>query len=196
MYLSSFILFIIGKSVFAYYFLWRMLNEPQHHSVNGRRRALVFGVDRENTVVIRGDEVSVMTAIEYSHNKISSDKEAVRIVDYDAHEEPPLSASNTIILASPNESRYHEFMKYDGTRYIMNPWSKEDVWALWERNFRSFPEDELKKSYEIFGGIPRFLFNSELGLEMKAALDATGGKYKKVVHFCPFDENQGESGLF
>lgn len=85
----------------------------------------------------------------------------------------------TIVFSSPDNSRFKEFMKHrDSIKYILEPWSEEEVYKAWIPSFNKVPKEKVASQYAIYGGVPRYLFNhsDQFYVPMKFAL-GTNGSY-------------------
>ncbi|KAG3132439.1 hypothetical protein C6341_g22905, partial [Phytophthora cactorum] len=81
----------------------------------------------------------------------------------------------SVLFASPGVDGIDNFSKVDGLTFIMPTWTLEEL-----EDYNSLPpvelklaEDELLSRYDVFGGIPRFVFSQ--------AMDRTEAKIKSAI---------------
>ncbi len=96
-----------------------------------------------------------------------------------ATETSPVLA-HTVIAAAPNKNHYQDFLKrYGSVLYFISPWKWEEIAAIREvsgvkgSDGKPISEEELRKRYKLFGGIPRHVFATQGQFEtMQVALES------------------------
>ncbi len=170
--------------MFAYYFIWRMMKSSEYCEINGKKRNLCFSVDANEIIVFRNNNtVEILSAEAFRRDDICEDEDAIMIADHNSSTEPAESRSNIIILASPDSARYHEFVKYGASRYILNPWPIDDIWALYKKDFSYINESKVSSAFDLFGGLPRYVFHPQFETEMRGAIEASVGDYRNIANF-------------
>jgi hypothetical protein len=67
--------------------------------------------------------------------------------------------AHTVLVASPNKQHYHEFVKRERcAMFCMPVWKWEELATVREYMDPKIEEDKLRERYNIFGGIPRYVF--------------------------------------
>ncbi len=159
---------------------------------DGRTRPLYFSVSRDETYVIHDNRVILCDPCElYVFDK----DDAIMLADYDAHESPVQTAAHTIVLASPDESRYHVLLKYRATKFILNPLLKADVIELWRKNKEELPIEEVLERFAYFGGIPRLVFSGIGDTQLLGEMRGSG-HFKKRMADSGFEAKVGDKMIF
>jgi hypothetical protein len=79
----------------------------------------------------------------------------------DSDSDPGERIAYTVNVASPNKENYKQFRKYSSVRTLyMGPWSEGEIITCFKYLYPTVvSEEELKKRFSIFGGIPRLIFS-------------------------------------
>jgi len=66
----------------------------------------------------------------------------------------------TLLFSSPRSERWNEFVKKKGnTVYYMPIWTPNEIWALWNQEFKDLPRDRIQELMNQWGPIPRIVFD-------------------------------------
>ncbi len=154
----------IGKSWFLMYTIYRLTAEPSVPAIilHSAKHFSAYWFKPDGTVSVIRDPVGV---------------DFIPIVDkntwylYDANEDAdecfPIRAF-TVVAASPNKRHYKGFRKQMGTmRLCMPPWTLDELFAVrgvlspkLKNDVLEVTDEEMRKRYEMAGGIPRTVFGS------------------------------------
>ncbi|EGG19912.1 hypothetical protein DFA_07019 [Cavenderia fasciculata] len=158
----------IGKSVFIYYMMWVISQMKativvrSYHS-DTKDAYYVYTYDQHvKPVVLRT----------LSHSDVLphlKDKKTFYLVD-------SLDVSNhaakTIVVSSPDPSKYKEFLKdADSTRRYLPPWKKRELDTVRPLLYPSVTQVELDQLWNKWGGIPRFVLEKAHDQEFQRTLD-------------------------
>src|SRR5262249_23110965 len=121
------------------------------------------------------DEVSKTTP---RHLLLSDPKTWYLIDPSNEWREPARVPAITVMAASPNKQHYKQWLKEVATMFWMSVWSLEELAAIREYSaqtgFEPISEHLLFERYELFGGIPRFVFSEELMTKQYLIEQGTG----------------------
>ena len=148
----------IGKSVFLFYILWRLANIKStktvilHRQMN-HRRIYVFQNDGCWIVSYDADIQMLLT-----------DPDTWYLTD--ALLTPPASVEAvTILVSSPAEKYYSDFLKYSSTAplHYLPTWSLEELKRV--AHVYSKSPEEVEKRFDMIGGVPRYVLEKDVNLE-------------------------------
>ena len=157
----------IGKSVFLFYILWRLANIEStktvilHRQMN-HRRIYVFQ-NGGCWIVSSGADIQMFL----------TDPDTWYLTD--ALLTPPDSVEAvTILVSSPAEKYYSDFLKYSSTAplHYLPTWSLEELKRV--AHVYSKSPEEVEKRFNMIGGIPRYVLEKDINLE--AMIDEKIGK--------------------
>ncbi|EGG16196.1 hypothetical protein DFA_09224 [Cavenderia fasciculata] len=81
-------------------------------------------------------------------------------------------AAKTIVVSSPDPSKYKEFLKdADSTRRYLPPWKKRELDTVRPLLYPSVTQVELDQLWNKWGGIPRFVLEKAHDQEFQRTLD-------------------------
>jgi hypothetical protein len=180
----------IGKSVFALYFMWRWYKE------NPTADGFVYEdtldelryFSRKNvgsaTVYTRKDRYKIPRGIPYFVDL----KERVEPVIAGAYWAPQF----TVVFSSPDNARFKEFLK-TGRQLVMPPWQASEILEAHSLipKYRQINREIVDSQFEIYGGVPRYVFGEKLTegrRSMDEALNKKGVECSKKVFSLVHDE--------
>eukprot|EP01038_Epipyxis_sp_PR26KG_P017743 gene17743-24731_t len=160
----------IGKSLFAYYFLWKSLQDETFEN-----KKLYFQSAPDCIFYLPKDGEMIELSVD-DKRKARGDPETVLLVDMDELKGPAKWGGITIILASPNEARFKEFLKHGNPEnFFMNPWSYEDIIKVWEKEYQNnkVSLEDVDKIFYMYGGVIRFVLeqNKKASSSMNKVFD-------------------------
>ena len=142
----------IGKSCFALYVLYKALKN---------KTRVVFQHQRTDTIYY-------FDPLESKAYKVNNGRVCDYLISispiiylYDCATKAPartLLFKNVVVFSSPNHSNYADVLKDGALKIYMPVWSLEEIHRLHSKSYRSISADHVKHYYEVFGGIPRYIF--------------------------------------
>ena len=172
----------IGKSMFAYYVMWRFIQE--NDLVTHRN----FFFQTENNVVLqfKGNKVILLERFKALMILKSLNKQYILFADMSDLCEPVISGGITIVFASPNPKRYKEFIKvgFSITQY-MDPWNLTEILTVRNKSYPHLTENRVRLVYTMFGGVSRFVLekNVEAEIIMDQAFGSFQGNTNQLTNF-------------
>ena len=148
----------IGKSVFLFYILWRLANIKStktvilHRQMN-HRRIYVFQ-NGGCWIVSSGADIQMFL----------TDPDTWYLTD--ALLTPPDSVEAvTILVSSPAEKYYSDFLKYSSTSplHYLPTWSLDELKRV--AHVYSKSPEEVEKRFNMMGGVPRYVLEKDVNLE-------------------------------
>jgi hypothetical protein len=142
----------IGKSVCIIYFIYRYLRDSRFAN---KRLAVEFSRD-EYCYFLPSAEGASTDMYKITTKDLLPFRDIVIISDFHDQTQPKVAAKFHYIFSSPDPSRFKEFMKrfFEKRRFTMPTWSFEEL------KYVNKAEKQWMTSYELFGGVPRLVFNS------------------------------------
>jgi hypothetical protein len=166
----------IGKTWFQYYYLVRILNvdklgplPPDSYGSTAPPQYVIrqVGPDQLEIYDVQAKTVTTRLCPTISDiRKILNSFVAETTLyffepDFTKHE-PVSTDIPTMITVSPDILRYKEFLKQKGSaRLYMPVWTEAESLAVGKTLSPALPEEEVKKRFQEFGGILRYVFGSE-----------------------------------
>lgn len=195
----------IGKSMFAYYFIWRYLHDAKYRrAADGGERSIYFQINSRSVLHFEGNR-TVSLNLAQAEDELTSIKgdRAIVLTDVNEHMEPLGCGWVNIVLVSPNPTRYKEFLKLDfTTMYFMNPWSLDELKTVRQKLYsEKLTLAAVEKAHHLCGGVARFVFkkNSEAEVYIKLALDKFIGsknRLAEIVYVSGAHDDQISYALF
>jgi len=166
----------VGKSVFAYYYLWRMIRDknelPPDHTGNTKRPEVVLFQSGDKTfkcLFLSSLQAEEMCCADFRLLSLMNPSSALYFFEpLSFHVEPHFNDLDvpTVAFCSPDERRYKEFCKNGGFQVYMPCWELEELLAvgtyirnndknLSERNKELLSDENIRYRFEKFGGIFR-----------------------------------------
>ena len=148
----------IGKSMFLFYVLWRLANMELKGTVILRRQ-----LDEEEIYVFQ-NEGCWITMDHKDIRLLLKDPNTWYLTD--ALLPPPgLPKAITILVSSPSEKYYSEFLKYSHVAplHYLPVWSLDELKLVAPSYNRS--EDVVKERFDMIGGVPRYVLEKDDDLE-------------------------------
>ena len=140
----------IGKSFFAYYWLWRRIKDRKKVIIETGNYCFIWSPDFAcRTLKTRRDYISLLT----------DDPEMVYLVDSDSKKDIANAAKClTIMFSSPRESNFHDFHKNGAELFYLPLWSMEEMEIARKEIYVSprVSERQMKAVCAIYGPIPRY----------------------------------------
>ena len=177
----------IGKSLFALYFMWRWYNE------NPTSDGFVYETTPDELRYFSNDSVAV-----YTRNDCYKIPSGIPyFVDLKARVEPIIDEFGwvpqfTVVFSSPDSARFKEFLK-TGRQLVMPPWQASEILEAHSLipKYRQINREIVDSQFEIYGGVPRYVFGekrTEGRRSMDEALGAKGIECSKKVFSFAHDE--------
>jgi hypothetical protein len=146
----------IGKSLFMVYFISRFLTDERFTDKR-------FALELTRGVYVYfqpTEEEGEFWCSKQDGNRIPS-KDFLLLCDINENVGPVSRAKWTYIFSSPDPSRYKEIIKNSPSRaYILPTWSElELMFVSGDKPIGSWYDD-----FVLFGGVPRYIFNSNTGI--------------------------------
>ncbi|GIL63338.1 hypothetical protein Vafri_17298 [Volvox africanus] len=179
------------------------------HSSNGKKRFVITGTPGIGksffAVVLMGwlvQEMGVSTflvefqAKRYLFTREGTDKkvEVGSITDFMAELEDPLTwwivdmgkgeevPACTVLLASPDQQRYKEFLKFPGSSKLYMPvWSNEEIEECRMQLYPNLDKEEVEKLVTLWGKVPRYVLE-------KAREEWTLISLKETISKCKWED--------
>ncbi|EFJ47685.1 hypothetical protein VOLCADRAFT_91690 [Volvox carteri f. nagariensis] len=85
--------------------------------------------------------------------------------------EPPDKEAITVMVSSPCNNNYNDYVKRGAMRLWMGPWSLSELKVAREAMFPSVDVDEVLRLYARWGGIPRFVLECANNSSMQEQFD-------------------------
>lgn len=151
----------IGKSMFAYYFIWRYLHDAQYQTTaDGSKRNIYFEINQDEVLYFTGNKTFAMKKPDTAKNVIKHDRHSIVFTDMKALQEPLEAGAVNIFLVSPNPIRYKYFLTEGKPMiFIMNPWSLRELKVVWQKLYRDkLSEDTVDNAFDLSGGVIRYVF--------------------------------------
>jgi hypothetical protein len=106
--------------------------------------------------------------------------------------DPDWSPKLTVVFSSPDNSRFKEFLK-TGRQLVMPPWQASEILEAHSliQKYRRINRDIVDSQFEIYGGVPRYVFGEKLTegrRSMDEALNKKGVECSKKVFSFAHDE--------
>lgn len=140
----------IGKSFFAYYWLWRRMKDGKKVIIETGDYCFIWNPNFAcRTLKTRRDYISLHT----------DDPEMVYLVDSDSGKDIANAAKClTIMFSSPRESNFHDFHKNGAELFYLPLWSMEEMETARKEIYLSprVSEKQMKAVCAIYGPIPRY----------------------------------------
>ena len=195
----------IGKSMFSYYFMWRYMTSDDFKG---------FYWERQKGQIIYYTSTGVTRVIKECRY-VGAYELIPHFVDLIETTYPTfIGPSYRVVFSSPNPDRYKELQK--GSRsegFLQPPWTLAEILEARSsiRQLReSFYEGHVRRLFDIYGRIPRFLFadnifQCHIGLNeairstgravIEGILDANLGsnddaKFHMIIHMFPYDSEK------
>lgn len=156
----------IGKSWFLSYMMWRASKLGQI--------VVLESVQADVVWVLRPDGHTRRVQVQH-RNDIPELQESstLYLLDPAGHRtprEPVMSDAFTLVAASPNRAHYQQFLKRVQHKRFFPTWMLAELLAVRKFVEPSLEESELRRRFEVFGGISRAVFSRNI-LEMELQLD-------------------------
>lgn len=159
----------IGKSWFLNYALWKLLQD---------NKTVLFESVSKNTLWLFKDGKVEMTKPDEAtkrselYDAVKSDQDAWYLFDPgEIAKEPIEIAPFTIVSASPNPKHYKKLEKLTANKYYVPCWSWEELEKHLPHAAKTIAPgltvDEAKQNFDIFGGIPRYVYRNKDQVETK-----------------------------
>mmetsp|Transcript_14956 Transcript_14956/g.13513 ORF Transcript_14956/g.13513 Transcript_14956/m.13513 type:complete len:569 (+) Transcript_14956:44-1750(+) len=164
----------IGKSVFAYYAIRefiKLTTNKTNEFYYGRQilyqyePKIIYWIRQDGTFKIRSNRL---------FDYLLSNSRNILFCDMISPVEPDLCNGVTIVTCSPDSRRYKEFVKPAHSRYILNPFTKQEMLQLYKSSYADkIPRKTFNDLYSMFGGIPRNVLEDHRNapLHMQIALN-------------------------
>ena len=140
----------IGKSFFAYYWLWRRMKDRKKVIIETGNYCFIWNPDFAcRTLKTRREYISLHT----------DDPEMVYLVDSDSRKDITNAPKClTIMFSSPRESNFHDFHKNGAELFYLPLWSMEEMETARKEIYLSprVSEKQMKAVCAIYGPIPRY----------------------------------------
>jgi len=145
----------IGKSIFLHYFLWLLITRKT--SINDQVDRKVY-FQSDSTSVLRFDKTETIYIPKgVAVSSLFQDENCILLVDMVEELEPAECKGTVIIFSSPNVSRYKQFLNGLCSMYILNPWSLNEIKAVWSRSYQHLQWQEVERVFIKMGGIIRYV---------------------------------------
>ena len=162
--LSSTALAAVGKSSFGLYLLWREVNA-------GRTVVYVSDKVKNGYIFHASGRVQAFLNIDLRRaaDAVMDDPNTLLIFDGDGDStnkglgRPPICAATTVLVTSPQRSRYSEFKKTGVAHLVFPVFSSNEISDMLESCFPHLHDMAgragVRKRYEKWGGIPRYVLD-------------------------------------
>ncbi|GIL64892.1 hypothetical protein Vafri_18731 [Volvox africanus] len=179
------------------------------HSSNGKKRFVITGTPGIGksffAVVLMGwlvQEIGVSTfLVEYQAGRYLFTREGTNIkveegskTDFKEELEDPLTwwivdmgkgaevPACTVLLASPDQQRYKEFLKFPGSSKLYMPvWSNEEIEECRMQLYPNLDKEEVEKLVTLWGKVPRYVLE-------KARDEWTLVRFKETISRCKWED--------
>ena len=144
----------IGKSCFALYVLYKALKNKTRVVFQHQRTDTIYYFDPLES---KAYKVNNGRACDY----LISISPIIYLYDCATKSRArTLLFRNVVVFSSPNHSNYADVLKDGALKIYMPVWSLEEIDHLHSKSYPSIPVDHVKHYYEVFGGIPRYIFGN------------------------------------
>ena len=178
----------IGKSLFLVYWIYRFL---QDNRFPDKRFALEF--ESGTYCYFQPTAEATLFSCTQKYGNYLESNDFLLLCDITKPMEPFSRAKWTLIFSSPSPLRYKEILKNSPHfKYIMPTWSEQELM------FVNIKIDVWYEDFVLFGGVPRYVFQSAPGISARKLLDrALADKDESIVteffkfSFATIDSLQG-----
>lgn len=169
----------IGKSLFFVYILYRLIKDLPINSLSLKPNLIVYQVGSSfRCFDLQRMNVTVLLRIDAEMFLQKSD--TLYIID-GGTSEPQLSKCTTLFISSPSSKSYKEFVKQKSAlEWFFPVWTLDELKTCRRYCYPDLSIDVLLERYRIYGGVARFVFNTDSD-PMDGALadaDAVKGVHK------------------
>lgn len=162
----------IGKSWLSNLLLLRAAKEKRNVIFESVREDIAYFFEGATGTVRFADEPRAGRSRPWP---FANDRNTLYIMDAGGkgvHREPLGVSAFTVVLASPNEKHYGQFLKEIGfdSRFFMPDWTLDDLKAVLpfveDREFKNVATDAVvEERYGKIGGVPRSVFGTQQGFD-------------------------------
>ena len=145
----------IGKSLFFVYILYRLTHnttwKPKHIVYQKDHKFYLY--DMKNYMIYKGEAIS--------DSDILESNETLYVID--GRISTPTSAKCvTLFISSPRSDYYKSFVKQNmATEWYLPVWSEDELERCHKTCYLNIEKKDILRRYHIFGGVARYVFNSQ-----------------------------------
>ena len=175
----------IGKSMFAFYFIYRILNTV--NQIEQEKFSFIYSSPHTDGYYYYDHKKSLFLFDKnLIHPKDDASKNTIMIVDGDEKHGALLTSLKTILICSPRKIHCNQFIKVHPKVLYMPVWFIEEI--IEYSTYLNMNQELVEKHFSKWGGIPRYIIEyarhssiNDLQNILEEAIVVTD--YEKISHF-------------